>query len=313
MPLVKARCTVCGANLEVEGSLKNAFCPYCGAEYDVQDAISNVTITNQYQVDHVETMTAISREKSDEMLRQAEKYLNEQNYSAAEKSFRDYAELLPGESDGWWGILRSKTQGLKNIVFSEKDLNEVLGELAERAVKTAWGEKQQAIQKGWTAYRALWQKERPRIVSETQQRIRKLTAERDAARGKEKKAGNECTQYKTARKYMEEKYSAKAPDDWAWVWAKWGVIVLAAGWLLKQLAIMILNMSGDFPISRAVMIASAVPFAVALFNLLRMLSWKKKIKAFGELAREAEQEMLAARGSADKLDRQLQKEYDLLK
>ena len=61
------------------------------------------------------------------------------------------------------------------------------------------------------------------------------------------------------------------------------------------------------------LIASAVPFAVALFNLLRMLSWKKKIKAFGELAREAEQEMLAARGSADKLDRQLQKEYDLLK
>lgn len=313
MPVVAARCTVCGANLQVDNSLKSAFCPYCGAEYDVQDAISNVTITKQYQVDNIQTMNIESLDKSKEMLRKGEAYLAEQDYAAAEKTFREYSDLLPGESDGWWGILRSRTKNMKNVVFSKTDLDGGLASLADRALKTAWGEDQQKKLKDWTAYQALWQKERPRIVSETQQKIQLLTQQRDAERSKEKKAQEEYTLYAKAKKSMKDKYHAKDPGARAWFLVKVAVCIFVAGALLEQLAMALLGNNDDFPVCRAIMISSVIPLIFALINLIRMLSWKKKIRAFAELEHESEQTMLKLRGSADKLDRQLQVKYDLLK
>ena len=88
-------------------------------------------------------MNIESLDKSKEMLRKGEAYLAEQDYAAAEKTFREYSDLLPGESDGWWGILRSRTKNMKNVVFSKTDLDGGLASLADRALKTAWGEDQQ--------------------------------------------------------------------------------------------------------------------------------------------------------------------------
>ena len=46
MPLVNAKCTNCGANLEVDSAKDAANCPYCGAAYIVEKAINNYNITN---------------------------------------------------------------------------------------------------------------------------------------------------------------------------------------------------------------------------------------------------------------------------
>ena len=46
MPLVNAKCTNCGANLEVDSAKDVANCPYCGAAYIVEKAIKNYSITN---------------------------------------------------------------------------------------------------------------------------------------------------------------------------------------------------------------------------------------------------------------------------
>ena len=36
MPLVQAKCTNCGANLEINNTLDAAVCPYCGAAFIVE-------------------------------------------------------------------------------------------------------------------------------------------------------------------------------------------------------------------------------------------------------------------------------------
>ena len=46
MPLVNAKCTNCGANLEVDNTKDAAICPYCGSAYIVEKAINNYNITN---------------------------------------------------------------------------------------------------------------------------------------------------------------------------------------------------------------------------------------------------------------------------
>ena len=46
MPLVQAKCTNCGANLEINNTLDAAVCPYCDAAFIVEKAINNYNTTN---------------------------------------------------------------------------------------------------------------------------------------------------------------------------------------------------------------------------------------------------------------------------
>lgn len=46
MPLVQAKCTNCGANLEINNTLDAAVCPYCGAAFIVEKAVNNYNTTN---------------------------------------------------------------------------------------------------------------------------------------------------------------------------------------------------------------------------------------------------------------------------
>lgn len=48
MPFVQAKCTNCGANLEVDNSRDAAICPYCHTPYVVEKAINKKFFT-EYQ------------------------------------------------------------------------------------------------------------------------------------------------------------------------------------------------------------------------------------------------------------------------
>ncbi|MGI6249738.1 MAG: hypothetical protein ACOYJX_10170 [Acutalibacteraceae bacterium] len=45
MPFVLAKCTNCGANLEVDASKEAAVCPSCGSAFVVEKAINNYTVS----------------------------------------------------------------------------------------------------------------------------------------------------------------------------------------------------------------------------------------------------------------------------
>lgn len=46
MPLVQAKCTNCGANLEINNTLDAAVCPYCNVPFVVEKAINNYNTAN---------------------------------------------------------------------------------------------------------------------------------------------------------------------------------------------------------------------------------------------------------------------------
>lgn len=50
MPLVSARCTSCGASLEVDSVKDAAICPYCNTAYIVEKAIQSYSITNHNNI-----------------------------------------------------------------------------------------------------------------------------------------------------------------------------------------------------------------------------------------------------------------------
>ena len=49
MALVEAKCTNCGAKLEVDNTNEAAICPSCGSAFVVEKAINNITnnVTNE--------------------------------------------------------------------------------------------------------------------------------------------------------------------------------------------------------------------------------------------------------------------------
>lgn len=57
MPLVSAKCTNCGANLEVDNTKDAAICPYCGTPYIVEKAINYVI--NNTNVSNVITNSTV--------------------------------------------------------------------------------------------------------------------------------------------------------------------------------------------------------------------------------------------------------------
>ena len=53
MPLVQAKCTNCGANLEIDNTKDATICPYCGTAFVVERAINNYNTTNHIHADTV--------------------------------------------------------------------------------------------------------------------------------------------------------------------------------------------------------------------------------------------------------------------
>lgn len=53
MPIIPAKCTNCGASLEVDNTKDAAICPYCGSAFIVEKAINNYNTTNHISADTV--------------------------------------------------------------------------------------------------------------------------------------------------------------------------------------------------------------------------------------------------------------------
>lgn len=95
MKLIKLKCSNCGANLEVNGELKNIFCNYCGQNYVLDDEtvkIEHILDTNKSDIDNAVT------------------YLNDfKDYDKAYEFFLELSKKNAGNSLIWEGLLRSYT------------------------------------------------------------------------------------------------------------------------------------------------------------------------------------------------------------
>jgi len=58
MPMISAKCTNCGANLNVDNSKDAAICPFCGSTYVAEKAINNYYTTNNINAATVNVLGA---------------------------------------------------------------------------------------------------------------------------------------------------------------------------------------------------------------------------------------------------------------
>ena len=118
MPLVAAKCTKCGGELQIDNAQEAAICPYCGTPFIVEKAINYYTthnVTNIGSVEHADIHMEDSR-GLETRLKNAESYLvQHKDYDKAEKLFRSITEEFAGDWRGWWGVVRAMTHEFEGI------------------------------------------------------------------------------------------------------------------------------------------------------------------------------------------------------
>lgn len=93
MPLVQAKCTNCGANLEIDNTKDAAICPYCGTAFVVEKAINNYNTTNQI---HADTVNIYGGNSADFVIRGG--VLVKYNGAATEVVIPNSVKIIGGEN-----------------------------------------------------------------------------------------------------------------------------------------------------------------------------------------------------------------------
>lgn len=106
MPLVPAKCTVCGALLHIDSSKEAAVCQSCGNAFVVEKAINNYntynSVVNNIKSDNV--IVHIESEK-ERLNTSAETYIKLGNTLKALATYRELVDKFPDDWRGWWGLI----------------------------------------------------------------------------------------------------------------------------------------------------------------------------------------------------------------
>lgn len=123
MPLVAAKCTQCGANLQIDSSKEAAICPNCNTPFVSEKAITNYKTYHEYKIEKADVH--IHDEKSIEIrLKNAEIFFKKHNnIDKAYELFHSVTNDAPGDYRGWWGLVRVRTDDFHLSEISRKELD----------------------------------------------------------------------------------------------------------------------------------------------------------------------------------------------
>lgn len=123
MPLVAAKCTQCGAELQVDNSKDAAVCKYCGTPFIVEKAINNY---NTYVTQNFQGANVIIQGKTVEsILTRAMQFMKIDDWEKANEYVEDALDIEPENSKAWMYklFMDQKICSLEDAIRLSKDLS----------------------------------------------------------------------------------------------------------------------------------------------------------------------------------------------
>lgn len=125
MALVAAKCSQCGATIQVDDSMEKGVCPYCGTEYYAEKIINNTYVTNNYSGATI-NVQGIDVQNYLEI---ATKFYDQKNYEEAMKYLSDAFPIEPNNGKLW--LLKLKILCAKIQTATEVASDDLIGTLRE--------------------------------------------------------------------------------------------------------------------------------------------------------------------------------------
>lgn len=127
MPLVNAKCTNCGAPLEVDNEKEAAICKYCGSAFIVEKAINyyQTTIVNNYA-----GATIIAEDGFTKLYEAAQGYKKIEDTKNYLDTLSRITQEYPQKFEGWYGLgineMKNNLEEIKDIFYSmPQDLGKI--------------------------------------------------------------------------------------------------------------------------------------------------------------------------------------------
>lgn len=125
MAFMAAKCSQCGATIQVDDSTEKGVCPYCGMEYYAEKIINNTYVTNNYSGATI-NVQGIDVQNYLEI---ATKFYKQKNYEEAMKYLSDAFPIEPNNKKLW--LLKLKILCAKIPTVAETTVNDIVGTLHE--------------------------------------------------------------------------------------------------------------------------------------------------------------------------------------
>jgi len=157
MALVAAKCTNCGANLQIEHTKDAGICSHCGTAFITEKAINNYNITNvNYNTQNVvKNIYGRERTEAEEYIKNGDIFIKLDNYKEAKEQYILAVKSDPADWRGWFGLVKYETQNFTKfsdiIMGTQVFITSHLSYL-EKAKAVASAEELQTIDKLYKPY-----------------------------------------------------------------------------------------------------------------------------------------------------------------
>ena len=133
MPLVPAKCTVCGAVLSIESTKEAAVCQSCGNAFVVENAINNYnTYNNTVNNITADTVIVNSESEKEQLYRNAETFRKLGRYEKAKSYYDNLVKDYSDDWRGWWGLILCETEDF--TVLSKEERTSYLFSVVQKLV-----------------------------------------------------------------------------------------------------------------------------------------------------------------------------------
>lgn len=120
--LIPAKCTNCGANLEVDATQQAAICPFCKSAYIVEQAIQNYNINVKGNLNIENATINVNGIDADNLVLRAKEYENEGDYDMALNYYNQVLDVAIDNQEARNGVERVNN-ALNNYIYFESPAN----------------------------------------------------------------------------------------------------------------------------------------------------------------------------------------------
>jgi len=119
MGMIAAKCTQCGANIEVDETKDAGVCPFCNTAFVTEKAIYQYNLTQNIVV---ENANMIIKESIEELEKKAYQDIELRGFKFAKKDFVNLIDTYSDNWKFWWGYLICSTENFEKVMdISDND------------------------------------------------------------------------------------------------------------------------------------------------------------------------------------------------